>query len=450
MTERLRTRIEEVTSRQLEVARLVAEGHTNPEIATSLGITLDGAKYHVSELLGRLGLERREEIADWYRSERGAQRRRRLFSGLFASAPRAFASAVGATALVAVGALFAIGLSGGRAEEVTAAVASPTPTSTPSATPAAENGVPPVGTTGDASDLPLDLQGLPFLLGQRLHSEAPEVLSWERVDWFDGCFDIDVPGGCPLSVSPVPGYRVVMELAGDRYVARTGVEVGRYALEEAPPVDLPTSDPPVSYRWTGDADLRCLEVTMVAGGAGSIAGCGEPATPFQASETLVGQIDFFAHVTRSLDYEATTPEGHQVEVHGLTAAEPGAEEARAIDEWGRLLAIETYAGRAGASFALAIGWRDDTASTCRSVELQTFGLAFREPCPGVRILGEAELAQLYGWLDRYAPFELRGPDDRQAMVFGGHGAEIADPGTQQEIWDWMAALAADEASTAAE
>ncbi|MCA9857203.1 MAG: helix-turn-helix transcriptional regulator, partial [Dehalococcoidia bacterium] len=91
MTERLRTRIEEVTSRQLEVARLVAEGHTNPEIATSLGITLDGAKYHVSELLGRLGLERREEIADWYRSERGAQRRRRLFSGLFASAPRAFA-----------------------------------------------------------------------------------------------------------------------------------------------------------------------------------------------------------------------------------------------------------------------------------------------------------------------------------------------------------------------
>ena len=41
-------------------------------------------------------------------------------------------------------------------------------------------------------------------------------------------------------------------------------------------------------------------------------------------------------------------------------------------------------------------------------------------------------------------------DDRQAMVFGGHGAEIADPGTQQEIWDWMAALAADEASTAAE
>ncbi|MPZ99380.1 MAG: peptidoglycan DD-metalloendopeptidase family protein [Dehalococcoidia bacterium] len=75
---RMRETAEPVTERQREVARLVAEGRTNPEIADALGISLDGAKYHVSELLGRLGLERREEIAAWYRAERSRRRVRRL------------------------------------------------------------------------------------------------------------------------------------------------------------------------------------------------------------------------------------------------------------------------------------------------------------------------------------------------------------------------------------
>jgi len=68
MTERLPTSLPEVTARQREVARLVSEGLTNDEIALRLGVSPSGAKYHVSELLGRLGLERREEIAQWYRT----------------------------------------------------------------------------------------------------------------------------------------------------------------------------------------------------------------------------------------------------------------------------------------------------------------------------------------------------------------------------------------------
>ncbi len=81
MSERLPTHVPEVTDRQLEVARLVAAGYTNERIAQELGITHDGAKYHVSELLGRLGFERREEITTWYRAEHGsvvARTRRRL------------------------------------------------------------------------------------------------------------------------------------------------------------------------------------------------------------------------------------------------------------------------------------------------------------------------------------------------------------------------------------
>lgn len=60
----------EITERQLEVARLIAAGRTNEQIAEALGISLAGAKYLVSELLGRLGFDRREQVAVWYREGR--------------------------------------------------------------------------------------------------------------------------------------------------------------------------------------------------------------------------------------------------------------------------------------------------------------------------------------------------------------------------------------------
>ncbi len=41
------------------------EGLTNEEIARRLGIALDGAKFHVSEILLRLGVDSRYEAAEW-------------------------------------------------------------------------------------------------------------------------------------------------------------------------------------------------------------------------------------------------------------------------------------------------------------------------------------------------------------------------------------------------
>ncbi len=82
MTVRLRDRLPEVTPRQREVARLVARGFTNPQIAEELGITLDGAKYHVAELLSRLGLYSRAEIAEWYLDEERRRRVQRVRLGL--------------------------------------------------------------------------------------------------------------------------------------------------------------------------------------------------------------------------------------------------------------------------------------------------------------------------------------------------------------------------------
>ena len=49
----------QLTPRQREVLDLLARGRTNPQIAESLGISLDGAKWHVSEVLSRLGVRGR-------------------------------------------------------------------------------------------------------------------------------------------------------------------------------------------------------------------------------------------------------------------------------------------------------------------------------------------------------------------------------------------------------
>lgn len=50
-----------LTARQEQVVRLLDEGLTNSEIAERLGITLDGAKFHVTEIMNRFGVHSRDE-----------------------------------------------------------------------------------------------------------------------------------------------------------------------------------------------------------------------------------------------------------------------------------------------------------------------------------------------------------------------------------------------------
>lgn len=54
-----------LTPREWEVLALLRDGLSNEEIAERLGISLSGAKYHVSEILGKLGVSSREEAARW-------------------------------------------------------------------------------------------------------------------------------------------------------------------------------------------------------------------------------------------------------------------------------------------------------------------------------------------------------------------------------------------------
>lgn len=64
-----------LTDRQREVLGLIAAGRTNPEIAEALGVSLAGAKWHVSEVISRLGVDTREEAAEVWRAEHSLPRR---------------------------------------------------------------------------------------------------------------------------------------------------------------------------------------------------------------------------------------------------------------------------------------------------------------------------------------------------------------------------------------
>ena len=54
-----------LTPRESEVHALLQEGLTNQQIAARLGISESGARYHVSEILSKLGVSSREEAARW-------------------------------------------------------------------------------------------------------------------------------------------------------------------------------------------------------------------------------------------------------------------------------------------------------------------------------------------------------------------------------------------------
>jgi len=94
----------QLTDREREVLELLRRDFTNERIAQRLGISLDGAKYHVSQILSKLGVATREEAAALALGER-----RRLWAALplwvrIAGAATAVAAAAG-FALLAWGVL---------------------------------------------------------------------------------------------------------------------------------------------------------------------------------------------------------------------------------------------------------------------------------------------------------------------------------------------------------
>jgi DNA-binding CsgD family transcriptional regulator len=62
----LKSRPSPLTSRELEVAALVAEGMTNKEVATRLRLSVRTAENHLLNVMNKLGLDNRAQVAAWY------------------------------------------------------------------------------------------------------------------------------------------------------------------------------------------------------------------------------------------------------------------------------------------------------------------------------------------------------------------------------------------------
>ena len=65
-----------LTPREFEVLDLLREGLTNEQVAKRLGISESGARFHVSEILSKLGVSSREEAVQW--AELAGSRRHRV------------------------------------------------------------------------------------------------------------------------------------------------------------------------------------------------------------------------------------------------------------------------------------------------------------------------------------------------------------------------------------
>ncbi|MGE3075110.1 MAG: helix-turn-helix transcriptional regulator [Dehalococcoidia bacterium] len=85
------------TPREREVLERISRGLTNFEIAQDLGISLDGAKWHVSQILSKLGVTSREEAATYWKRRRWRRTAGRLTS--LKLAPLALRVAVSVAAL---------------------------------------------------------------------------------------------------------------------------------------------------------------------------------------------------------------------------------------------------------------------------------------------------------------------------------------------------------------
>ena len=213
---------------------LLREGLSNPQIGERLGISADAAKYHVSEILSKLGVATREEAAAWQPEPAKAPVMRPAWARAFGRWWPALAWAGAAVALAGIALLLWAVLTTNE-DDGGAVIETGTPSASPSASasvtaspgsgvPAFLNGVPvtPLKIGADA-DFPTD-RALIVLLGctncdgpdegvGRYYRASDGTVQFQRLLWAH----VAVPGGEPSNNLGLPadGDYAVLGAASD-------------------------------------------------------------------------------------------------------------------------------------------------------------------------------------------------------------------------------------------
>lgn len=188
--------------RQREVLDLLAKGHTNGQIATDLGISLDGAKWHVREVITKLDVDSRDEAAEWWRQQHGLRARLNIFTRT--GMARMFAPGmfrwvgVGGLAVAGAGAVaIAIVVITGDPGDSPSTAADPTPppdtaTTGPALT-AAPTGTPAPGDGSDASPTAQPSDSINGTTVQHAQPGPAVGLDGQAVIIATGCWQCDGP-----------------------------------------------------------------------------------------------------------------------------------------------------------------------------------------------------------------------------------------------------------------
>lgn len=112
------------------------------------------------------------------------------------------------------------------------------------------------------------------LAGQfRVSMDQVRLLRWEQVDWPDGCLGIPMRDACTQAI--VPGYRMVVEVAGQEYEYRSTLTDARpYRLLLAAGPNPGIEEP--ALVWEGQVEDRCRSLILAADGRAAIGPCDAP------------------------------------------------------------------------------------------------------------------------------------------------------------------------------
>ncbi|MEZ4634258.1 MAG: hypothetical protein R2856_04645 [Caldilineaceae bacterium] len=182
------------------------------------------------------------------------------------------------------------------------------------------------------------------------------------------------------------------------------------------PVTAPTAIPLVGTVTLTKSDDGACTVSVVRADSGVEVGpCAGIPQNFAFSEDTPNAPNLINSFVKTFSsFESETPVG-VVQLVGSGAHEPTRAQQRQIAETAFWLAETAVAGRTSAAAYLVLTWHREggIAGFCDDLAIYTTGQAVATSCSGVAsdiALSDAQLGQLYAWLDTLQSFEVKQND----------------------------------------